>query len=117
MDNQETPITKYLASLDRRKSALGESPETPNFQFIKQRINFDDDTFFMDGDKSLLHVSSSTSGSNKRKRTSLYDYIESKTPSQNSVSTLSKPKLFLYKIRQFLLSLIFMLSIFEIRFR
>lgn len=85
MDRKETPITKYLANLERRKSLfLGQnslpSPSSPTpFSSIyssrqpqtgtQMKINFDD-TFFADDNESMLHISPSDHSAAKRRRTS-----------------------------------------------
>jgi hypothetical protein len=87
--NKETPITKYLANLERRKSMfMGSSPldstpspssasppktiRTRGPQGIQMRLSFDD-TFFssQDPDESILHISPHT---HKRRRTSSIFY-------------------------------------------
>lgn len=52
---EQTPISKYLASLEKRQALLTPSPQ-PDAATIIRKINFEDDTFFQ-GDQSLLNVS------------------------------------------------------------
>ena len=88
MDGKETPITKYLANLERRKSLfIGQSSSaTPSppvcFPSLfstrqaqtgtKMKINFDDTFFAEDENESILHISPpGHSSATKRRRTSL----------------------------------------------
>ncbi|ODM91158.1 Mitotic spindle assembly checkpoint protein MAD1 [Orchesella cincta] len=57
MDKEETPISKYLASLERRQAMLTPSPQLNSADIIR-RINFEDDTFLQcPAEQSYLHVS------------------------------------------------------------
>jgi hypothetical protein len=79
MSNKETPITKYLATLERRQARMGSmfgsspspepSPDSRNPLSIRQRLRFEDETFLQphnhnnhhQHDQSLMMMGSSFS--------------------------------------------------------
>ena len=63
-EEESTPISKYLASMDRRHSLLASgtvgmpsTPSTPGILSLAKNFNFSDDTFLSD-DHSLLQIPS-----------------------------------------------------------
>ncbi|CAL8069567.1 unnamed protein product [Orchesella dallaii] len=74
MEKEETPISKYLAGLERRQALLTPSPQQDPAAIIR-RINFEDDTF-LQGDQSMLQISPEPAArSGKRRRLSILGEI------------------------------------------
>lgn len=85
MASEQTPISKYLASLEKRQAMLTPSP-APDPAAIIRKINFEDDTFFQQ-DQSMSSPDVSFRSGSKRKRLSVLGEVLEEEENQQRLST------------------------------